>query len=292
MSAIGIGTTKVSNQKAKKIANIVYNLDSSEKYDYYEVIELDDSVLLNAIETCNISNAKNTSFEIEDDCVDIAYSLNYDLKSDTISVIITTSNEQGVINVEQLTAYPFIYDNGCTDAFIYLNDGSSLYLSEICSDKLYNCFALTLSFSVAALISSLITAAKVTLAITAVVVVAGVTIQVIEMTKEKLNEKTRAAEKEKTKKNPSCYYPATRKDKKLLIANAPQSLSKAAKNIVKNVDYWSPFDYTAKDLAIKASGGSIGPEIDAYSQGKYYHYHLIGRIGGHSFYGSPFGGVY
>lgn len=44
-----------------------------------------------------------------------------------------------------------------------------------------------------------------------------------------------------------------------------------------------PFDYTAKDLAIKASGGSIGPEIDAYSQGKYYHYHLIGRIGGHSF---------
>ena len=54
----------------------------------------------------------------------------------------------------------------------------------------------------------------------------------------------------------------------------------------------STLDYPMKALAISASGGYEGPEGVNNKPGYYAHYHLKNRIGGHSFYGSPFKGIY
>lgn len=93
----------------------------------------------------------------------------------------------------------------------------------------------------------------------------------------------------------SCTYRCLSCDEekwKLLIAASPIGLIAASKAIVNGIDFWSPFNYTAKQLAITASGGYVGPEIYSKKPGYYYHYHLLGRVGGHSFYGTPSGGQY
>ncbi len=263
----------------------------SERYDYYEYNINDNNMLIEAIESCNGFKLANLGYEYDEN-VNISYSLNYDFDAEAIFITVTVSSNYEIINVENITAYPFIYNEGESDAYIYLADNSTIYLSEIYNDNVVNCFALTLSLSLATLISTMITVAKVATVITAVVVIAGTTIQVAQMTKAKLDERTRAAAAEKKKKNPQYYYPATRKNGKLLISSTPQGLVTASKQILTGVDYWSPYAYTAKDLAVKASSGYIGPEVDSKSNGKYYHYHLLGRIGGHSFFGSPVGGTY
>ena len=281
-----------SNNDILAQKSYIFEESKDEKYEYYEYTIGEDNILLEAVETRNCSDIKNLGYEYDDNTINIAYSLNYDIEADAIFITITTSSDNALINVEKMTAYPFRYDDDKTDAYIYLNDGSTIYLSEIYDENIQNCFALTLGFSLAALISTMITVAKVAAVITAVVVVSGITIQVAQMTKVKLEERTRAAEAEKTKKNPQYYYPATRKNGKLLISSTPQGLIAASKAILTGVDYWSPYSYTAKNLAVNASGGSVGPEVDSNSNGKYYHYHLLGRIGGHSFFGSPVGGAF
>lgn len=112
------------------------------------------------------------------------------------------------------------------------------------------------------------------------------------MTKSKIKARTKSAKKELKKNNPRVYYPAVRKGNGLFIVSSPYTLIAAAKEITKGVDFWSPYDYTAKTLAISASGGYIGPEVDKNSSGYYYHYHLYNRVGGHSFFGTPVGGIY
>ena len=262
-----------SNNDIFSQKSYIFEESKDAKYEYYEYTIGEDNILLEAVETYNDSDFKNLGYECDDNLINIAYSLNYD------------------INAENITAYPFTYDDK-TDAYMYLNDGSTIYLSEIYGGNIQNCFVLSFGFSLAALISTMNTVAKVTTIITAVVVVSGITIQVAQMTKAKLEERTRAAEAEKTKKNPQYYYPVTRKNGKLLISSTPQGLIAASKAILTGVDYWSPYSYTAKNLVVNASEGSIGPEVDSNSSGKYYHYHLLGRIGGHSFFGSPVGGAF
>lgn len=284
--------SKEKNSLDSKIENnYIYEESFAEKYDYYNISEEDGHILLEAIENVEAYQIDNAAFGDEED-VSIAYSLNYDIDAEVITVVATMSDANGILNVDMITAYPFSYADGTIDAYMYLDDGTTIYLSEVYDGEIENCFSLTLGFSLAGLIAGLITAAKVTAVITAVIVVGGITIQAVQMTKAKLEEKTRAAEAEKTKKNPCYYYPATRKSGKLLISNAPQGLILASKNIVVGQDYWSPYDYTAKNLVVYASGGYVGPEIDSKSSGKYWHYHLSRRVGGHSFYGTPVGGAY
>ncbi len=53
-------------------------------------------------------------------------------------------------------------------------------------------------------------------------------------------------------------------------------------------DVWSVSQNQAKELAgaVNPTGQPVGPEIDAESQGKFWHYHPRNRTPGmHSFYG-------
>lgn len=282
-------------QQNENAQQVIYSLTEnsdenfSENYEYYNRSGSDDNILLEVIETCDSYKIKNVSFDEE--VVHVAYSFDYDLNSNVISVIVTTSTDDEVLDIQQLTVYPFVYEDGTVDALIYLSDGTTVYLSEIYDGKIENCFVLTLGFSFATLVSSLVVAAKVAAVITAVVVIGGVSIQLYQMTKEKVEEKIREAESEKSKKNPAYYYPATRKEGKLLISVKPHGLNLASQYIINGQDYWSPYDYTAKKLAVVASGGYVGPERHG-NAGYYNHFHLANHIGGHSFYGKPYGGVY
>lgn len=53
-------------------------------------------------------------------------------------------------------------------------------------------------------------------------------------------------------------------------------------------------DFTNLPTRKKSYGGAIGPECDdsGHAVGYYYHFHLLGRVGGHSFNGSPIGGEF
>ena len=80
--------------------------------------------------------------------------------------------------------------------------------------------------------------------------------------------------------------------KKLYIGNAFETTGEAAAWLRGGGNVWSKSSALARMVA-NTAGGAIGPEIDSYSSisvqlghDYYYHYHIIGRIGGHSFYGT------
>lgn len=82
------------------------------------------------------------------------------------------------------------------------------------------------------------------------------------------------------------------KIKKLYIGNAFETTGEAAAWLRGGGNVWSKSSALARMVA-NTAGGAIGPEIDSYSSisvqlghDYYYHYHIIGRIGGHSFYGT------
>ena len=82
------------------------------------------------------------------------------------------------------------------------------------------------------------------------------------------------------------------KIKKLYIGNAFETTGEAAAWLRGGGNVWSKSSALARMVA-NTAGGAIGPEIDSYSpisvqlgHDYYYHYHIIGRIGGHSFYGT------
>ena len=270
--------------------------DSTPLYEYYELQGDDESYSLDAIEKVDSSETANLAIGV--DSYYASYSFSYDLLSETVSSVVTISADDAIYGVENIYAYPFRYADSSVDALIFLPDGSTIYLSEISNGETSNCsLALALGISFASLLSALIAAAKAAVLITAIIAIGSLTVEAIQMTKERMEERSKAAESERTKRNPSCYYPATRKEGKLLIASAAQTLLVAAKHITMNVDFWSPFDYTAKALVISASGGYEGPEIDKDPEninktGYYKHYHLRNRMGGHSFFGGPSEGVY
>ena len=95
----------------------------------------------------------------------------------------------------------------------------------------------------------------------------------------------------KTKEESFRYSPVMSENGKLCISDTEHTLTQAAENITKGQDYWSYYDYTAKTLTVTASDGCIGSEAHD-SDEFYYHYHLTNRLGGCSFYGKPYGGVY
>lgn len=269
--------------------NVVYTLNEiEENSDYYNFREENNNVYLDVIKTYNVSELKNVSFDTDEDSINYAYSLEYDSDENIINVMITISTVDEILDVQQVTAYPFKYEDGTEDAIIYLEDNTTVYLSEIYDGEVQNCFAITFGiFALGSLISAFIHAVAV---VVTIAVVCGVTYEFIELTRKLIEEKEREAAAEENKKNPKCYFVVTRKDDgKILISNEADYLYVAEKKIVTGVDYWTPFYWLAKTLVLKASGGYVGPEKDKDKPGYYEHYHLANRAsnGVHAFFGKP-----
>ena len=290
--------TGCTHQNAFSVKTVVGqdNQNIESLFDYFENIETDTEIHISAFKTIKsdqLNEIVSVNFSSEEEIYS-AYDVHYDYDAEIIYLVVSIfDNNDNLISATSAEAYPIYYEDGTYDAQFDIED-KVVFLSEILSDKNEKCFffSLTMSLLAAKIVAAAIVTAKVAAVVTGVVVIGYATYQVASLTKAKVQERERIAVKEKNKDNPRVYYPATRKDGKLLISAAPHYLSVAARNIVNNIDYWSPFDYTAKALAIRASGGYIGPEIDSNRDGYYYHYHLAGRIGGHSFYGTPYGGIY
>ena len=261
---------------------VVYTLNEiEENSDYYNFKEENNNVYLDVIKTYNISELKNVSYDTDEDSINYAYSLEYDSDENIINVMITISTVDEILDVQQVTAYPFKYEDGTEDAIIYLEDNTTVYLSEIYDGEVQNCFfTLTLS-AVGALIGAIIGA----------IVVSVVIYEFAKLTAKLIEDLTRAIDEERSKnnKNMKVYYRAKREDGFLYVASEPEYLRGAAKEIVDGIDYWTSADYLAKTLAVTASGESVGPETDGDGSipGRYEHYHLKNRIGGHAFFGLP-----
>lgn len=280
--------------------NINKNLQTKNLADIFDSYVSEENATYNritAFKTCNTSDIEGrTNVSLGDtDTVSVAYDIQYNYDEELIYLAVSMFDENdNLLSVETAEAYPIYFDDGTFDASFNF-DGKIIYLSDLQAEEVEDCFALTLvlgSVFLANLITAAIITAEVVIVVTGVVAVGYATYKVVSLTKEKIQAREKAATKEKTKKNPSIYYPATRIDGKLCIAASPVTLRTAAKYIITGVDYWSAYGYTAKNLAITASGGYVGPEIDSHKAGYYYHYHLLNRVGGHSFYGTPSGGVY
>ncbi len=238
---------------------------------------------------------------IETENVRTAYDVEYSPNEDMLYVSISTFDENDtLIDVSVATGYPIRYENG-VDASLEF-DGDTVLLSELLGDGREDCFLGALIFglwSAAKIVAAVVTAVKVAAVVTGVLVIGAATYQIVSLTAEKIEAREREAEKEAKRKkdNPRYYYPAQVKDNKLLIAANPHYLRQASANIIKGTSYWTPQDYMAKKLAITASGGYFGPEIDMAGgkpkEGHYYHYHLLNHIAGtHVWFGSAYGGVY
>lgn len=293
-------STIIEQNETSKTSTVVFTVDEATKtkelFDYYEQEVTDNfskATAFKNIKGAEISGIENASFNNNEE-LRTAYDVEYDYESEMVylTISIFDSNED-LVSVQCMEAYPIVSEEGEIDALFEI-DGKNIYMSEILSGSNENCFFFSLAMSLLAakIVAATIVAAKVVVAVTAVVTVGYVTYKVAELTKAKATERERTAAKQKTKSNPKVYYPATRKQGKLLIAASPIGLIAASKAIVAGSDFWTPLAFFAKKLAIKASGGCIGPEVDSKRDGHYYHYHLLGRYGGHAFYGNPLGGKF
>lgn len=293
---IQTGNAMISTNNESIISNLTVYDQLTTSFDSYEITKNDTSNQISAVKDFvaeDLSATTNTSLA-NSDVIHSAYDVFYDYESDLVYLTITITNSKDeILNVQTMQAFPIITDNNDIDALFNI-DGNFVYLSEILSGNVDECFffALALSLFAAKLVAAVIVTAKVVVAITAVVAIGYMTYKVAEMTKAKVAERTKVSETQRNKPNPKVYYPAKRHDGKLLIAAVPVDLKTAAPAIKANSDFWSSTPNFAKQLALTASGGFIGPEVDKNKPGYYYHFHLLNRIGGHSFYGAPVGGIY
>ena len=289
-----------NNEKETIKQSIIYDSNSITSdlllFDNYETITSQESTRITAFknfsdfDSISITNSSNN----DDKQYYSAYDVYYDHSAEIIRLTISIFDEnETFISAKTMEAYPIYTQSQNVDALFDV-DGKNLYLSEILNGTTENCFffSLTMSLLAAKLVAAIIVTAKVAVAITAVVTIGCISYKVAEFTAQKRQERERLALKQETYKNPKIYYPATRQSGKLLISANPIGLITASKAIITGSDFWSPFDYTAKTLAIRASGSFVGPEVDSKKPGHYYHFHLKSRIGGHSFYGGPTGDVY
>lgn len=287
-------------KKSYAQSNVVYTVEeveqSSKLFDYYEETVTDTYSRITAFKNIKgdeVSGIENVNIQ-QEETLRTAYDVEYNYDAEMIYLTISLFDEDdNFVSAQCMEAYPIVMDNGEVDALFEI-DGKNVYLSEILNGSNENCFFFSIAMSLLAakIVAAAIVVAKVAAVVTAVVAIGYTTYKVAEITKAKIQERERTAARQKNKSNPKVYYPAARKSGKLLIAASPIGLIAASKAIVNGIDFWSPFNYTAKQLAITASGGYVGPEIDSRKPGYYYHYHLLGRVGGHSFYGTPSGGQY
>lgn len=239
--------------------------------------------------------------QIKTENIRTSYDVEYSPEEDLIYVSISTFDENDeLINVSLATGYPIRYVDSIDASLDF--DGKTVLLSELLQDEKEECFFCTLIFgifSAAKIIATVVTVAKVVAVVTGVVVIGAATYYAASLTAEKIRAREREAEAERRRKkdNPKYYYPAQIKSDKLIIAANPHHLLQAAKHVNTGSSYWTPVDFMAKKLAITASGGYYGPEIDKRNdkpiKGHYYHYHLAGKkAGSHIWFSTPYGNVY
>ncbi len=292
----GTEENALDNVKKETIVTSYQQEEIIQLFDYYEYSETTEYNRITAFKDVFISDlvgVSNVNLSSSEK-IRNSYDIQYNFESEIIYLTVSLFDEkENLISVKTSEAFPIYYEDGTFDAMFDI-DGKNIYLSEIQTGEIETCFFFSFAASllIAKVTAALIVAAKTAIVVCGVVAVAGITYSAISLTKAKIQERTRLAEKEAHKKNPKYYYPATRKEGKLLIAANPLTLIQASKEIVKGIDFWSPTKITAKALVVRASGNYIGPEVDSNKPGYYYHFHLANRIGGHSFYGTPTGEVY
>ena len=283
-----------------KIDDKVQHLDT---FDYYNISNDDGIIKLYAtLEKKYVLDAvQNMKYE-DNELTDITYSASYNPETQKITILETFCDGIEVLEVNKYDADVFFYEDGTYDALIANENFDKVWLSEIMNGEIKNCFFGVLSFSIGAIIAAIATAAAKAIIVTAVaIVVLGVTYQAAVATKEMIDAKVQEIESERRRDSEKIYYPSELKkvnsnDKaeKLFIGSVAQDIKDAIVGIKAGTDYWTAWDADAERLATKASGGAIGPECTQGGRvaGYYYHYHLLGRVGGHSFYGTPVGGTY
>ena len=266
--------------------DVIYEENRITAYQTFDKNAMSGYVNVSLIETENV----RTSYDVE-----------YSPNEDMLYVSISTFDENDtLIDVSVATGYPIRYENEIDASLEF--DGNTVLVSELLGDGRENCFLGALIFglfSAAKVVAAVVAVVKVAAVVTGLLVIGAATYQIASLTAEKIEAREREAEKEANRKkdNPRYYYPAQLKKDKLLIAANPHYLSQASVNVIKGTNYWAPQNYMAKKLAITASGGYFGPEIDMSGgkpkKGHYYHYHLYERKAGtHIWFGTPYGGVY
>lgn len=118
--------------------------------------------------------------------------------------------------------------------------------------------------------------------IAAVVIVGYTTYELVQVTKEWINEKAKEKEEEKKKRpiDPLIYYYAQARGGKLIISSVPENLTTASSNMRSNSsDYWT-YDSSDALKLVDAAGGALKSvsEIDSDYKGQplkgyYRHYH-------------------
>lgn len=202
---------------------------------------------------------------------------------------------------EECVGNSIFYEDGAYDV-VFMQDGVEVYLSDIIEEQ-DSCFFFTLFISsaiAAKIVAACGVVAKVTAVVVGTVVVLGVTYELVNVTRDFINEKTKEAQAEKSKKDkPEIYRNARVNDSgKLIISATAVDIDKAASGMRTSQNYRTPVSTDARDLCIKASGGYIGPEIDRNydgtpKKGHYYHYHCLNKAyNAHSWYGTPYAQVY
>lgn len=301
---IFVSSCSSSKEESPIDSTTVLRVDDTIQYedafDYYSITNENEIIKLYAtLEKKYVKEAaQNMGFE-DDVLTDVTYSASYDSISQNVTIIETFCDGVEVLEVNKYDADMVFYGDGSYDAAIINENGDTIWLSEIMNGQIKNCFFGLFSFSIGAIIAAIATAAAKALIITTVaVVVLGVTYEAVKATKELIEERIQEVEEERRRNSEKIYYPSELKkanpsDKieKLFIGSIAQDIKTAASAIKGGTHYWTAWESDAEKLAIRASGGAIGPECTQSGKvsGYYYHYHLLGRIGGHSFYGSPVG---
>jgi len=267
---------------------------------------------------------------IEGNTVNVKYNIDYDSVNNLIYLTINFMDFDDIIESETLQGSVFYDENNKIDA-VFNVDGEPVLMSEMANvDMVNNCGFFGKLFNAVKKVAKVVAVAATVVAVAAVVVstagvgavaVAGVGASVgasviavgattsaiavtaatiaavavgvyvladaITVTAEVLAELTRELER----KNEAMYCPAFLVGSSLRIIPVPVKRSLCIEPIKMGQNFWTISSMWARDLAVAASGGATEMEVHK-GIGYYCHYHLLGRVGGHSFFGTPVDGIY
>lgn len=234
-----------------------------------------------------------------------------------IYVAMSTFDENEIlISVQLLEAYPIYYEDGTFDALVSFN-GNTILLSELQAEGTDDCYVLTLTLGGIAL-GKLLTALLAGAAVVAggalvyqtvsIAVKSGwFTYQTKSLTEEKVRTRTKTAEKQRGRDNPDVYFLAELYQNKLCINASPCTQKTAAEKVRKFGDsFWTPMAMHDIQLAYRIDKGPSSEFFDLHQQtngsntgtttGMYKHFHPKNHIYNgrsvHLWYGEPIKGVY
>lgn len=308
MSMIATTSCGSSNEKSTYIQTIdktpLEDMDFENTFDYYEIISNEKVYGINAYTYASADYVENIvalSFN-EADEVRVTYSIEFSFENMQVNMLTMVFDDSDTLMyIEECVGNPIFYDNGDYDV-VFIKDGIEVYLSDII-DSQDSCFFLSLFISsvvAAKIVAACIAVAKITAVVVGTIIVLGVTYELVNVTREFINEKIKEAEIEKSKKDKPQIYRNARLNSsgKLIISATAVDIDKASAGMKTSQSYWVPLFDDAKKLCISASGGYTGPEIDreyngSPRKGYYWHCHCLNRAyNSHCWYGTPYAQVY